>query len=170
MLNYLQNGGNAAKAARDAGYSKKNCDNAGARMLVNAKVCGVLSALRAQFESDKIASIDEVLQFFTRVLRKPLKEFTEAGLDGDAGIIITDETPDTDLLDEISSVASEDGKNIRTKVRVVAKSVAGDIILKTKGAYKDSPTVNIYNGVDPSTMSYEQLKEAAEAIKNRKKR
>lgn len=65
--------GNATQAYIKAGYQVKSDGVAAAasiRMLRNVKVKSYIDAKMAEIESHKIADAKEVLQFYTRVLRK----------------------------------------------------------------------------------------------------
>jgi phage terminase small subunit len=65
--------GNATQSYIRAGYSVKSKKVAGVnatRMLGNARVKSYIDAKMAEIESHKIADAKEVLEFYTRVLRK----------------------------------------------------------------------------------------------------
>lgn len=65
--------GNATQSYIKAGYSVKNENVAGVeskRLLRNPKIKSYIDAKMAEIESHKIADAKEVLQFYTRVLRK----------------------------------------------------------------------------------------------------
>lgn len=71
--------GNATEAAKRAGYSEKNADVTGPRMLGNVGVSDYIARrMRAQDEA-LIASADEVLRFFSSVMRGEVKD--QFGLD-----------------------------------------------------------------------------------------
>ncbi len=71
--------GNASEAARRAGYSEKNADVNGPRMLVNAGISAYISERMAAQDDKRVASADEVLRFFSAVLRGEEKD--QFGLD-----------------------------------------------------------------------------------------
>ena len=65
--------GNATQSYIKAGYSVKNENVAGVeskRLLRNPKIKSYIDAKMAEIESHKIADAKEVLEFYTRVLRK----------------------------------------------------------------------------------------------------
>lgn len=66
--------GNAAKAAVEAGYSNRYAATNTGKLLKNTNIQTYINAKMAEIESKKIAKADEVLQFFTRVLRQQEKE------------------------------------------------------------------------------------------------
>jgi phage terminase small subunit len=59
--------GNATEAARSAGYAKPGEE--GYRLLKNAQVAAALSELRSKRENAKIATAEELRQFWTSVQR-----------------------------------------------------------------------------------------------------
>lgn len=62
--------GNAMQSAIKAGYSEKYAKSSSAKMLENVGMKSYIDAKMAEIESHKIADAKEVLQFYTRVLRK----------------------------------------------------------------------------------------------------
>lgn len=75
--------GNRSEAARLAGYSEKTAGSQGSRLLKNVKVAEYIKQ-RMQQEHDKlVASADEVIKFYTAVMRNEVKDQfgLEASLD-----------------------------------------------------------------------------------------
>lgn len=66
--------GNQTEAAKKAGYSKKTAYSQGNRMLKNVEVLAYIQSRTAPAEQKRIASGDEVLQFFTRVMNGEEKD------------------------------------------------------------------------------------------------
>lgn len=62
--------GNATQAAVKAGYNVKNARVIGAQNLSKLNIKAYIDAKMAEIESHKIADAKEVLEFYTRVLRK----------------------------------------------------------------------------------------------------
>ena len=62
--------GNAADAARRAGYSPRTAYSIGDENLRKPEVLAYRDELLQKMESDKIAQADEVLQFLTAVMRR----------------------------------------------------------------------------------------------------
>ncbi|VTX54423.1 terminase small subunit [Limosilactobacillus oris] len=62
--------GNAMQSAIKAGYSEKYAKARSAQMLENVGIKSYIDAKMAEIESHKIADAKEVLEFYTRVLRK----------------------------------------------------------------------------------------------------
>lgn len=67
-LAYLEHG-NGTRAAKEAGYSEKAAHSQSTHLLRNSKVIEYMDAVRERLESDKIADIEEVMQYLTRVMR-----------------------------------------------------------------------------------------------------
>ena len=71
--------GNATEASIRAGYSKKNAGNNADKLLKNTKIKAYIDERLSQISSKRIATIDEVMQFYTNVLRGEEKD--QFGLD-----------------------------------------------------------------------------------------
>lgn len=77
-LHYAKTG-NATEAYKEAGYKAKTegaVYSAANRLLKNVKVQKRLQELAEELASDKIASIREIQEYLTSVMRRELKEFT----------------------------------------------------------------------------------------------
>ncbi|MCB7151947.1 terminase small subunit [Lactiplantibacillus plantarum] len=61
--------GNAADAARKAGYSKRSARSVGQENLTKPDIKQYIDERMAEIESSKIADAKEVMEFYTRVLR-----------------------------------------------------------------------------------------------------
>lgn len=75
-LHYAKTG-NATESYKVAGYNPKNDNVAGAnarRLLLNDKIKGRLAELRDEMASEKIASIAEIQERLTSILRGELQE------------------------------------------------------------------------------------------------
>lgn len=71
--------GNATEAARKAGYSEKTCRSIGAENLTKPDISAYIAERMQPIEKDRIASADEVLAFFSSVMRGEVKD--QFGLD-----------------------------------------------------------------------------------------
>lgn len=71
--------GNATKAAEKAGYSNKTAYSIGQRLLKNVEVSGHIAERMAEQQAKRIASADEVMEFFSAVMRGEKKD--QFGLD-----------------------------------------------------------------------------------------
>lgn len=79
FADYYLECGNASEAARKAGYSEKTAPFIGAENLKKPKVSAYIAERMAQTEESRIASADEVLQFYSDVMRGKVKD--QFGLD-----------------------------------------------------------------------------------------
>lgn len=71
--------GNATKAAKKAGYSEKTAYSIGNENLKKPEIKAYIAERLAQIEKESIASIDEVMKFYTKVMRGQEKD--QFGLD-----------------------------------------------------------------------------------------
>jgi phage terminase small subunit len=71
--------GNATEASIKAGYSKENAGNNADKLLKNTKIKAYIDERLEEINSERIASIDEVMRFYTSVLRGEEKD--QFGLD-----------------------------------------------------------------------------------------
>ena len=65
---------NVRQSAIKAGYSQKTASVQGSRLLSNVKVSAYINAINERLESDKIADIEEVMQYLTSVMRGEKKD------------------------------------------------------------------------------------------------
>ena len=66
--------GNASEAARRAGYSAKTAGAQGSRLLKNVKVASYVRARMEDREKQQVASADEVVRFYTAVMRGEVRD------------------------------------------------------------------------------------------------
>lgn len=66
--------GNAAEAARRAGYSEKTAGAIGIENLTKPAIKAYIQERQKQIESEKIADITEVMQYYTAVMRGEAKD------------------------------------------------------------------------------------------------
>ena len=62
------------QSAIKAGYSKKTASVQGSRLLTNVKIAEYVDAINERLESDKIADIQEVMEYLTSVMRGDAKD------------------------------------------------------------------------------------------------
>lgn len=70
---YIQSG-NAAEAARKAGYSEKTARFSGAENLTKANIQAYISERMQSDEEKRIADADEVMRFYSAVMRGEVKD------------------------------------------------------------------------------------------------
>mgnify|MGYP005759368409 FL=1 len=66
--------GNAAEAARKAGYSEKTATVIGSENLSKPNILEYIAERQKQIEDSRIANIKEVLEFYSSVLRGEIKD------------------------------------------------------------------------------------------------
>lgn len=66
---YIETGGNAAEAARRAGYAEKTCRSIGQENLTKPDIKSAIDARLAELKSQRTADATEVLEYLTSVLR-----------------------------------------------------------------------------------------------------
>lgn len=75
--------GNAAEAGRRAGYSKRTAEATGRENLRKPAISAYIAERMAKIEEERISSADEVLRFYSAVMRGEMKDQfgLEASLD-----------------------------------------------------------------------------------------
>ena len=73
VQNYMKTN-NITHSAIDAGYSPKTAHVQGCNLLKNTKVSEYINAINERIESDKIADIQEVMEYLTSVMRGEAKD------------------------------------------------------------------------------------------------
>ena len=66
---YIETGGNAAEAARRAGYAEKTCRSIGQENLTKPDIKAAIDARLAELKSQRTADATEVLEYLTSVMR-----------------------------------------------------------------------------------------------------
>lgn len=79
FADYYLEASNATEAAKKAGYSEKTAYSQGQRLLKNVEVKAYIDERLAEIKGERIATIDEVMQFYTSVMRGEEKD--QFGLD-----------------------------------------------------------------------------------------
>ena len=111
VQNYMKTN-NITHSAIDAGYSPKTAHVQGCNLLKNTKVSEYINAINERIESDKIADIEEVMQYLTSVMRGEKKD--QFDLDP--------------ALSERTKAASELAKRLDVKARNLNIACAVNII------------------------------------------
>ena len=73
VQNYMKTN-NITHSAIDAGYSPKTAHVQGSNLLKNPKILEYITAINERLESDKIADIQEVMEYLTSVMRGEKKD------------------------------------------------------------------------------------------------
>lgn len=77
--NYIANGGNARKAAIDAGYKPNSAKEIGAENLTKPLIAAYIKELSTPTEEKRIASADDVLCYLSMVIEAKRKELKGEG-------------------------------------------------------------------------------------------
>lgn len=79
FADYYIETGNATEAARRAGYSKKTAYSIGDENLKKPVISAYIKSRMAEIDAGRIATADEVMKFYTSVMRGEVKD--QFGLD-----------------------------------------------------------------------------------------
>lgn len=72
--NYIENGGNMTKAARDAGYAEKGLNKRVGRLMANEGIKAYIASRQQEIDSQRICSLKEIQEFRSRVVRGEEKD------------------------------------------------------------------------------------------------
>lgn len=118
--NYIESG-NATDAARKSGY--KQPKQQGSRLLTNVDISTYISERTKPTEEKRIASGDEVMEFFSKVMRGEIKD--QFGLDASltdrtkAAVEIAKRTVD---IDNKNNAGTDIGENMKTLADILLNS------------------------------------------------
>ena len=70
---YIESG-NATKSAKKAGYSERSAYSQGQRLLKHAEVSAYIAEKLNEIGNDRAANIEEVIMFYTNVMRGKVKD------------------------------------------------------------------------------------------------
>lgn len=137
---YVENGGNATQAAKDAGYSSRTAYSQGPRLLENVEVKSLIDNIRSKAEEATGASIEATVGTLEQIRKADPKEMFKE--DGSLKHIM-------DWPEELRLVvagyevheavdASDEDQVIRTtitKIKFERKTTASDQLMKHLGGY-----------------------------------
>lgn len=97
--------GNATEAARKAGYSEKTANTIAAQNLAKLSISQYINERLKKIEEDRVASADEVMRFFSSVMRGEVADQfgLEASLD-------TRLSAGKELMRRYNAVKNDDGR------------------------------------------------------------
>ena len=124
-LHYAKTG-NATESYKVAGYKPKDDKSANAaaiRLLGNVKIKGRLVELREELASEKIASIAEIQERLTSILRGELQE-------------------DQIVVEGCGDGVSE-ARNVYREVQMKDRLKAGELLAKMQGAFDNKSNINV---------------------------
>lgn len=105
FCDYYIETGNASEAARRAGYSKKTAPFIGAENLKKPLIQTYIGERMAERAKDRVATADEVIEFYTAVMRGEVKD--QFGLEAS----LSDRLKAGDSLMKRYAVAADKNKN-----------------------------------------------------------
>lgn len=109
--------GNASEAARKAGYTERSAYSTGERMLRNAEVAQYIKERMDAQDKARIASADEVMQFYSDVIRGKIKD--QFGLDAS----LNDRIKAADSLMKRYNIAEDKLRATQEKLAEVLKGL-----------------------------------------------
>jgi phage terminase small subunit len=109
--------GNASESARKAGYNAKRTDEAGRQLLRNTEVAQYIKDRMDALDKERIASADEVMQFYSDVIRGKIKD--QFGLDAS----LNDRIKAADSLMKRYNIAEDKLRATQEKLAEVLKGL-----------------------------------------------
>ena len=109
--------GNAAEAARKAGYSEKTADSIGRENLRKPTIAQYIKERTDALDKERIASADEVMQFYSDVIRGKIKD--QFGLDAS----LNDRIKAADSLMKRYNIAEDKLRATQEKLEAVLKGL-----------------------------------------------
>jgi phage terminase small subunit len=135
----FKNNHNAKQAAIAAGYSEKTAESQASRLLRNVKVLEYREKLLKEFEQDSIASIEEILKYYTRVMRRQEKEHVVITIkEKVTGMVVNPETGKK----ERRTVEKETPKTVEIPTKVADANKAAEMLGKNFGIWTDRIDLN----------------------------
>ena len=105
FADYYLETSNATESAKKAGYSEKTAYSQGQRLLKNVEIKAYIDEQLDKIKSERIATIDEVMSFYTKVMRGEEKD--QFGLD----VSVSDRIKAGQELIKRLAVATDSGKD-----------------------------------------------------------
>lgn len=109
--------GNASEAARKAGYSQKGINGQAARLLANVSISAYIQERMDKQNAERVASADEVVRFYTSVMRGEVKD--SFGLDAS----LADRIRAADSLMKRYAVGADRQRNTMEKLDALLKEM-----------------------------------------------
>lgn len=128
FVDYYIQSGNAAEAARRAGYAKRHSNRIGAENLSKLDIATAIEERLKEMESERVATAQEALEHLTAVLRGEVQE----------------------------TIVTPSGKKFVVPVRESDRLRAAENLLKVYGAFKDKLDVKM-SGADLFVATLEKI-------------
>lgn len=149
-LHYAKTG-NATEAYKEAGYAAKSegaIYAAANRLLKNDKVQARLKELADEIASDKIASIKEIQEYLTSVMRREHKEFVVVTVSEKKSTYVPDETGTM----RKQTIEKETPQIVEIPARLSDANKAAETLAKMQGGFDNKLnvelTVPVFEGMD----------------------
>ena len=130
---------NATQAAIRAGYSEKTAYSQGQRLLKKVEIQEYRDKLLKDLEKPTIATIDEILEYYTRVMRREEKE----------SIVVTIKEKQSDWITnkktgkrEKATIEKETPKIVEIPTKVADANKAAEMLGKSYGIWTDKVNVD----------------------------
>ena len=117
FADYYIETGNASEAARKAGYTDSRAAQTGARLVTNGNVAKYIKERMDAQDKERIASADEVMQFYSDVIRGKIKD--QFGLDAS----LNDRIKAADSLMKRYNIAEDKLRATQEKLAEVLKGL-----------------------------------------------
>lgn len=140
----FKNNHNAKKAAIAAGYSERSAEVTASRLLRNDKVLAYREELLKSFEKPTIATIEEILEYYTRVMRREEKEHIVVTIkEKQSGWVTNKETGKR----EKATIEKETPKVVEIPTKVSDANKAAEMLGKNYGIWTDKLGVDMSQSV-----------------------
>lgn len=134
----IKNGYNATQAALAAGYSKSSAYAQGSRLLKNVEVLKYKDELLTSLQQPSIATIEEILQYYTRVMRREETESVVVTIkEKVSGMVLN---PDTGKR-ERKTIEKEKAEIVEIPTKVSDANKAAEMLGKNYGMWTDKVNV-----------------------------
>lgn len=130
----FKNNHNAKQAAIAAGYSEKTAEVQASRLLRNVKVLEYKEKLIADLDKSSIATIEEILEYYTKVMRRELKESVVVTVkEKQSGWVTNKETGKR----EKATIEKETPKIVEIPPRIADANKAAEMLGKNYGIWTE---------------------------------
>ena len=130
----FKNNHNGKQAAIAAGYSEKTAEVQASRLLRNVKVLEYREELLANLEKSSIATIEEILEFYTRVMRRQETESVVVTIKEKVSAMVTN--PETGKR-ERKTIEKETPQIVEIPTKVADANKAAEMLGKNYGIWTE---------------------------------
>ena len=135
----IKNNHNARQAAIAAGYSEKTADAQASRLLKNVKVLEYRDELLNNIQKPTIATIEEILEYYTRVMRREETENVVVTIkEKVSGMVLNPETGKR----ERKTIEKETPKIVEIPTKISDANKAAEMLGKNYGIWTEKVNVD----------------------------